>query len=206
MKILTSDLWTSRYKAVLKQGVIEQRATVRGVALNDLGAMETEVACLAMQDGFKSVFMPTERICEIIRREVERALAHASKVYADPKAALRAIYSDFQQVEPYMPTLISGPAGSGKTQLRLAIGRVLNGCSELWIDESHPRVPLLDYAHCVIGNQRSITGVLRSLARPEIAQGKARLTLMIPGGSEHPGSWKTLVSARGGAGRGRSNL
>ncbi len=37
-------------------------------------------------------------------------------------------------------------------------------------------------------------------------QGSALLTLMIPGCPEHPGSWKTLVSARGGAGRGRSNL
>jgi hypothetical protein len=126
-------------------------------------------------DGLKAVFLPTERCCELIHREVDRALAHASKVYRDPKEVLRAGYSDLLEIDPYMPTLISGPAGSGKTQLRLAIGRVLSGRRELWIDESHPRVPLVDYVECIVRNQKSITGVLRPLAGPEVAAGRVRV-------------------------------
>lgn len=175
MSGLTADTWTSRYRNALDLDVIRQRATVRGAPLHGLDALPIEVACSLLQDGLKAVFLPTARCCELIRREVERALAHASKVYADPKEILRAGYSGFMSVDPYMPTLITGPAGSGKTQLRLAIGRVLGGRREVWIDESHPRVPLIDYVECAVGNQKSVSGVLRPLARPEIAAGRVRV-------------------------------
>lgn len=175
MSGLTADTWTSRYRTALDLNVIKMRATVRGTALDGLDAMPIEVACGVLRDGLKAVFLPTERCCELIRREVERALAHASKIYQDPREVFRAGYSGFTNVEPYMPTLITGPAGSGKTQLRLAIGRVLSGNSELWIDASHPRVRLIDYVECAVGNQRSVSGVLRPLAGPEIAAGRVKV-------------------------------
>ena len=175
MSELTADTWTSRYRDALDLDVIRQRATVRGTALHGLNSLPIEVACSLLRDGLKAVFLPTERCCTLIRREVERALAHALKVYQDPKEVLRTGYSGFMSVEPYMPTLITGPAGSGKTQLRLAIGRVLNGRREVWIDESHPRVPLIDYVECAVGNQKSVSGVLRPLAGPEIAAGRVKI-------------------------------
>ena len=175
MSALNPDTWTGRYREALQPEVIKQRATVRGTALQGLDAMPIEVACSALQHGLKATFLATVRCCELIRCEVERALDHAQRVYADPREVLKAGYWGFRSIDPYTPTLFTGPAGGGKTQLRLAIGRVLNGRRELWIDESHPRLSLTDYVECVAGSQKSITGVLRPLAGPEIAAGRVRV-------------------------------
>ncbi len=175
MSLRCADVWARRYREALAEGVIKRRATVGGKAIRDLEGEPIEVACSKLHDGLRAVFLPTARCCELIRNEVERALAHAVKIYTHPTVVLRAAYSDFALGDTYVPTLISGPAGSGKTQLRLAIGRVLSERTELCVDEAHPTVPLVEYADCVIGSQRSVAGVLQTLASPEVAKGNVRL-------------------------------
>lgn len=175
MNRLTTETWTERYREAMRTEVIKERATVRGAAVSGLDSMKVEVACATLQAALQAAFLPTARCIEIIQGEGERALAHALTVYADPTKPLESGYWGVGLAHPNTPSLLTGPAGTGKSELRKAIARVFSGRRELWIDESHPRTPLVDYVERVVGSEKSITGVLRPLAGPEIAAGRVRV-------------------------------
>ena len=169
------DIWTKRYRAALEPGVIKQRAETRGKIVQSLNGSEIEVACRRLQLGLQEVNLITEQAESIIRVVVERALAHPELVYCDPHAVLRAAYEGSRSEDVYVPILITGQAGVGKTRIRQSIQRVLSGREFVWVDESHPRMPLIDYAECVIAQQSSVLEVLRPLANPEIASGSVKV-------------------------------
>jgi len=168
--------WTARYEEALSPKVIKERATVRAVALPSLDALNVEEACRLLELQLKAVFVVTARCLDIIQLLVGRALAHARLVYADPRSALRAMYDGVSlSEEPYIPVLITGPAGVGKSKLREAVARVLPGRREVYVDESHPNVPLNDYELLVVAGRKSQLELLRPLASPEVAVGRAKI-------------------------------
>ena len=167
--------WTQRYRDALEPGVIRERAEVRGAVKQDLSGMQIEVACNALELGLRAVHLVNAQAEAIVRAEIERALAHAIRVYSEPGAVLRAVYGEMDPVDPYMPTLVTGPAGVGKSRLLLTMRRVLFGNRQISIDASHAEVPLRDYSECVIGEQQSVAAVLRPLASPEVARGRVRV-------------------------------
>jgi len=57
-----------------------------------------------------------------------------------------------------------------------ANSRVLSGRRELNVDASHSRIPLIDYAEVTVRGHRSIGGILRQLASPEVAAGTVRIS------------------------------
>lgn len=169
------DTWTKRYRDALAPGEIRQRAEVRGAVVQDVAGTEIEVACQRLQFGLEAVQLVTAQVEAILRAEIERALAHALHVYADPHAALAAAYGTAAFNGAYMPTVITGLAGVGKTRLRLMIQKVLAGRTQIGIDAFHPNVPLIDYADCVIAQQHTVMAALRPLANPEVASGRVRM-------------------------------
>ncbi|QTD46518.1 hypothetical protein [Ottowia testudinis] len=168
-------IWAGRYSEALEPGVIRRRAETHGEVVRGLEAMEIEVACDRLLLGMQYVNLVTDQAESIIRRCLERALAHAQLVYADPTAVLRAAYSGVAVREDNVPILLTGLAGVGKSRIRLSISRVLTGRDHVVVNEAHPRVPLIEYADCKIGQQASVLEVLRPLANPEIASGHAKV-------------------------------
>jgi len=175
MTLSRTEVWTSRYKEALEPGVIKQRAETRGEAVRGVAVLEIEVACQRILLGLQNINLITEQTEAIIRLCIERALAHAQLVYADPTSALRAAYEGVALREDNVPILLTGLAGVGKTRIRLSIQRILAGRKHISIDEAHPLVPLIDYADCVIAQQSSVLEVLKPLANPEIASGAVKV-------------------------------
>ena len=170
-----SNTWAERYAEALKPGVIRRRAETRGEVVRGLEAMEIEVACDRLLLGMQHVNLITDQAESIIRLCLERALAHAQRVYMDPTAVLRAAYGGVPAREDNVPIFLTGLAGVGKSRVRLSIQRILAGRDHVFVDEAHPRVPLIEYADCKIGQQSSVLEVLRPLAKPEIAAGRVRV-------------------------------
>ena len=168
------DTWSARYAEALKPGVIRLRAETRGKPVTGLADLDIEVACDQLKLGLTHVNLITAQTEAIIVLCLERALAHARSVYADPTAALRAAYHGVDVREDNVPILLTGLAGVGKSRIRLSLQRILSGNRHISIDDAHPEIPLVDYTDCKIGQQSSVLAVLSSLARPEIASGGVR--------------------------------
>lgn len=168
--------WVQQYQKVVSIKEIRLRAYIGGQPIERLGADPIEVACSRLTIGLKAIFVPTIRCCEIIRDEIERALAHAQIAYPSKKAVMQRIYDDFQYLEiaPYIPTCITGPAGTGKTQIARAIGRVLNKSESVKPDIGHGQFPLTAYITILMSGKKSVSSALRPLAKPEIASGHAK--------------------------------
>lgn len=121
------------------------------------------------------MLLVTDQLEVILISLIQRALAHARTIYKDPHAALVAAYSGVDIEEGVAPMFLTGLAGVGKSRLRLLLRRILSGRRTIFVDPSHPAVPLIDFADCVIGQKPSTSAVLRMLASPEIARGDVKV-------------------------------
>lgn len=169
------NIWAARYAEALKPGVIRLRAETRGEPVCGLEDLEIEVACDQLKLGLQHVNLITAQTEAIILLLLERALAHAQTVYADPTAALRAAYNGVVVREDNVPILLTGPAGVGKSRIRLSLQRILAAHGQVSLDEAHPQVPLIEYTDCKMGQQSSVLEVLKPLAHPEIASGQVKV-------------------------------
>jgi len=173
--MLTPETWSRRYADALSIDVIRRRAERRGKPAEGLDGMPLEQAIIALHRLLEDVVLITGQSLEIILSEVGRALAHAKLLYTDPYAPLRAGYECDESAPIYVPTVLTGPAGGGKSVLRMIIGRLLSGSTFVRIDDQHRSVPMIDYIQATVGNHRSVGGVLRQLAGPEIRAGHAKI-------------------------------
>jgi len=127
-------------------------------------------------NALSEAFVPTSNIAILIRNEIARAHAHASIHYSDPAIMLARANSDSIEIEPFMPTCITGPAGTGKTRWRRALARALGEIGKVQLGPGHGIVPLVPFTSVLVGTQRSVSQILRPLARPEIQSGKVRIS------------------------------
>lgn len=122
---MSDSPWIDHFANAAKRGEIRRRVERPGKHVGEIGKMATEVACERLEEALSNVHCPSERECEIIQEILEQSLAHAQSTYPDRKTMLSRAY-DFASVrDPYVPHLITGPAGTGKTQLLAAIERAL---------------------------------------------------------------------------------
>ncbi len=167
--------WVNQYERVVSIDVIRRCAGVSGCPIEGLNAVTVEEACDRLNRGFKAVFVATVRCCEIIRDEIERALAHARLAYPNKKTMIQRAYDGHPAADPYVPTCLTGPAGTGKTELERAIARVLCETGSVSPDAGHAPFPLIAYATVLVSGNTSVSRVLRPLAKPEIARGEVRV-------------------------------
>ena len=170
------DTWSKRYRIALDVDVVKQRATQRGVRVEGLKDFEIEIACGVLENGLKSVLLVTSAMADFVRMEAERALGYCEREYRDPRSVFQMGYSESAAVTPQLPTLLTGLAGVGKSQLRRAIAAVFDGRAEISIDPYHPSVPLIDFADCIVKGRKSVAQILRPFAGPEIAAGNVRVS------------------------------
>lgn len=177
--VVSPNPWAQRYIDALQPGEIERRAAVPPTAIPDVESLPTEVACARLYAELNRMYVVTAAATRIIAAECERALAHALTSYVDSRSVLRFGY-EFPALEdlpePYVPTLLTGPAGVGKSALRRAVSRVLAGNTRHVFDPAHPALPLIDFVAVAVRGQRSAGGILRQLASPEVSAGKVRVS------------------------------
>lgn len=74
-----------------------------------------------------------------------------------------------------MPTCITGPAGTGKSKLEKAFGRLLHGNSHVIVDPDHSPFPQIAYRGIRVKGMTTLSRFLAPLAKPEIANREAKV-------------------------------
>jgi len=176
-EIQMDNPWVIRYERLLSLEEIRRRARKLGQPVEGLNADPIEVASDRLLQAFKSVFYPTNRCCEIIRDEIERALAHALAAYPDKSTMLQRCYEEHprKDIDPYVPACFTGLAGTGKTELERALARVLSEIGTVNLGPGGGLFPMISYISVSVRGAKSVARALRPLAAPEIANGSTRV-------------------------------
>jgi hypothetical protein len=156
-------VWTRRYEEALAPGVIKARGESRAKAIEGLLAMDVEEACNGIRAGMEAVLLVTAQTEGILRTLIQRALAHAKVVYSNPRNVLVAAYKGVAIQDFVTPMFLTGLAGVGKSRLRVLLQRVLAGRTTIYIDASHPAVPLIDFIDGNVGRKASASAVIAGL-------------------------------------------
>jgi hypothetical protein len=171
-----TNILVSRYSDLNSTDVIKRRSKVEVDPMTDLNDDTIEGACLRIEKAWKTTFVPTNAAVEIIRIQIERAQAHAAMYYPTPQSLLSYGYADAIDVDPYMPTCLTGLAGSGKSQIQLALVRLLSGKDYTLKLDGHKPLPLTAFTRIAVSGHKSISQILRPLCRPEVANGSVRIS------------------------------
>ncbi len=167
--------WIEPYERVLSEEEIRRRTEVHGEPVNGLDFDLIEVACDRLSKALKAVFVATSQSRAIIRSELERAIAYGLVAYQDRITSLQRIYSPTEERESQFPVVITGPSGTGKTELEGAIRRLLKGSHHIDLDEAHGPFPQEAYRSLRVKGMQSVLEFMKPLAKPEIALGEARV-------------------------------
>ena len=171
----TGNPWVDRFRAVDDLDVIRQRTRIRAEPLHLLHQDPAKLATARMHHALSRIFYPTQRSCEIIQSVVQAALGHAQMYHASSHAHLSRAYLDKLDIEPYVPMMLTGLAGTGKTQIRKAIGRLLSEESTIKPDAGHGEMPLVSMRSIAVRSRNRLSSLLLPLANPELANRSARL-------------------------------
>ncbi|WP_324779780.1 hypothetical protein [Thiobacillus sedimenti] len=170
----TANPWIEPYKLVLSDEEIRRRTEVHGEPVEDLDSDLIEVACNRLNKALKAVFIATAQSRAIIRSELERAIAYGLVAYPNRIATLQRIYSPPEERESEFPVVITGPSGTGKTELEKAIRRLLMGRRHIDLGEAHGPFPQDAYRSLRVKGMQSVLEFMKPLAKPEIALGEAK--------------------------------
>tara|TARA_B110001454_G_scaffold213401_2_gene231553 strand:+ start:498 stop:1850 length:1353 start_codon:yes stop_codon:yes gene_type:complete len=165
----------SRYAVCNSSEVIRRRTRLAVEPILDANTDTVEGACLRIKRAWKKTFVPTNAVVEIIRLQVECAQAHAAIYYRSPRSILEYGYADEIDADPYMPTCLTGLAGTGKSEIQHALVRLL-GHQEVSVKlDGHKAIPLTTFTRVAVSGHKSISQIVRHLGRPEVANGTVRI-------------------------------
>jgi hypothetical protein len=170
----TRNRWIDRYARLDDLKTIRQLSRVSAVALHGLQKDPIRVAANRMLRGFQSVFVPTDASCRFMQRVIQSALGHAIANYPDSRRMLTRVYREQLDIEPYVPTLLTGPPGGGKSHIRKALERLLGEVATIDVGAGHGEIPLVASRSVNAKTRSSIIELLRPLAPPDVASGRAK--------------------------------
>ena len=161
--------WINQYAIFKSPEEIKKKSRIKAVSLRNIEQQVISVACAQLQQGLESVFVPTSQVCEIIQTVGMAAYAHSLKEYPGNKVFLERVYNPPAITNLYVPFLLTGPAGTGKSQLMKAIERLLTKGLTIKTDPSHV-FPLVGAKRVTVNQRRSINQLLLSLVESEISE------------------------------------
>lgn len=104
---------------------------------------------------------------------VQAAASHAARHHPDHKTHLARSYQEKIDIEPYVPMLLLGPAGTGKSELGKALLRLFPEPSSIELDPRHGPMPLVAIRSVKAQGRNSVASIVKLLA-PDSAD-KAKL-------------------------------
>lgn len=155
--------WIARFSGLTELDEIERRAYIPAQPIYDLVQSPTDTAVELLRKGLEKIYVPTQQHCEILKRLVEIALAHAISVYTDRRSILEVAYKDTFKSSPQPAICLIGLAGVGKSSLVTALSRVLPGDNFIDIDDSHRGFPLKSVLQIEVGTRRGLGSILTQL-------------------------------------------
>lgn len=174
---ISANPWIEPYESALSDEEIRRRTEVHGEPVENLESDLIEVACRRLNEALKSVFIATAQSRAIIRSELERAIAYGLVAYPDRITTMQRAYSPLKERGSEFPVVITGPSGTGKTELERAMRRLLTGRRHIKPDKSHGPFPQDAYRSLRVKGMQSVLKFMKPLAAPEIASGEARVAV-----------------------------
>ena len=172
----TTNPWAAPFARLTNVEVLREEARVRGVPLVGLERLEPQAGAMALELGLSGVFVPTARACEIMKRVIDAGHAHALAFHADRKAHLYRCYRQDLDIEPYAPMMLTGLAGTGKSAIRRAIGRLLESQGEVKLDADHEAAPLVPVQAIEVRARASISAMLTPLASEDVRTKESKIS------------------------------
>lgn len=163
-----SNPWVNRFDPIASIEAIREKTQLRVDPLLGLESMSAQEAADRIKDALKGTFYPTKRSCQIMQVAVHTAASHATRHHPNSKVHLAQCYAEKLDIEPYVPMLLTGLAGTGKSHLRKAIERLFPEPSSITIHEGHGEFPLVSLQSITVQGRNSVPAILRMLASPDV--------------------------------------
>lgn len=164
----SNNPWAERFVLFLDKKIIKERALVTVPRLVGLREMPVELACKRLEDALKTVFYPTTQCVEILYRLVGVAYAHCITTYSDSKAFLTGVYAKESPLSEFCSgILLTGLAGTGKTEIMKALLRILAEDGQIIIEGINSPVPLRRPWRVAIHVRSNPKDILKALAQSD---------------------------------------
>jgi energy-coupling factor transporter ATP-binding protein EcfA2 len=155
--------WQSRFSHLTGRDAIKKRAAVAPTLPPSLDRLDIAVAQDLIDVALKELFVVTERVLDVLELHVNRAKAFSERVYPSEASYVARRFAATWTQELESATLMSGPAGSGKSQLARALLRVLPVNDEIYVGGAlQAKVPLQATAYISFKSQATPRGALCS--------------------------------------------
>jgi hypothetical protein len=162
--------WRDRFQGLDRIETIRARTSVPARPVSGLAQMSVEGACENLRTGIDATFVATDQCCQVLRRHIERAIAHSELNYPDVQSFLRRVYETKAEPAFLRPWGLVGLAGVGKTQVMTALGRVMPGDGRTALEKHHPSQELISMRRMVVGAHASDASILTRLGSDRFAK------------------------------------
>lgn len=151
----SENAWLARFAQITCRKEIRRRAAMTPAPLRGLERLSTEDAGEAITVALKELFVVSEQALDILQLHVLRAFEYCKRVYPSEKVYVNRLYASKWELEhDDAAILMTGLAGSGKSEIARALRRVLPSDSEVFVGSSLQRsMPLESSAYVSIRSQ-----------------------------------------------------
>lgn len=167
--------WLDRFEALRDPAELKRSVTVDAIPIPDLDRMPVQVAKLALAQGMKATYAPSQNALRLMTMVIERSLAHSLAKYSSTASYLAGVYSESPPLSPEFAGCITGLAGVGKTQMIKSLLRALGTEKIIDVDANHRGVSMVP---AIYVEQRAKSGpveVLQSVLSQAGCEGDIRV-------------------------------
>lgn len=126
MTIRAENPWVDRFIPLLNRDEIRRKVEVQPQLFADYGQLSAVEATKELEKRFKETFFPSKQCIDILHEWVGLSLAHCRNHYHGQRDFLAALYDKEVPLPDFsFPMCLTGLAGSGKSQLLKALGRLM---------------------------------------------------------------------------------
>lgn len=156
--------WVDRFHPILDVAAIKEKTRICVKPLRGLDNNLIEEAADRIKDAWETTFYPTDRACQIMLEAVQSAASHAARHHPDHKTHLSRAYQEEVAIEPYVPMMLMGPAGTGKSELGKALLRLFPEPGFVDFQSGHGPMPLVAIRRIKAQGKSSVGLILKQLA------------------------------------------
>ncbi|MDT0634869.1 ATP-binding protein [Spectribacter hydrogenoxidans] len=142
-----------------------ERATVIPKPLRDLTKSPADVAIAQLERAFEQSFYASEQAVSLLETILAMVRRGAATRYTNKQEFIRALYSGEPPKGSAEPLCLTGLAGTGKSKLLAACGRILPPQSDIEVDDHHSPFPFQNAWHLLISASPTLKSILTELAR-----------------------------------------
>jgi len=122
----TENPWVERFIPLLNKDEIRRKVEVKPRPLIEYEQLSPFDATKELVERFKEVFLPSKQCVEILHEWVALALEHCRRHYHGQRRFLESLYDKEVPLPDFsFPMCLTGLAGSGKSQVLKALGRLM---------------------------------------------------------------------------------